>query len=115
MASSLKRPSASTPAPSRVISVRRSRTSPIRPSFTSATRSRVEFVPMSTTAACISVHRLYLVWERPPIEAGQQIRDREFGHLLTSGPGGRADVRNHYQVRSLQQRIVAVRWLGLGH
>ena len=44
------RPPASTPAPSRVTTVRRSSSSTTRPSSTSAMNSRVEFVPMSTTA-----------------------------------------------------------------
>ena len=50
MASSASRPLASTPSPSRVTSLRRS-SGRTRPSpVTSATSSRVEFVPRSATA-----------------------------------------------------------------
>ena len=91
IASSPRRPSASTPAPSRVTVVRRSSSSVTRPSSISATSSRVEFVPMSTTATrahdCAD-----LVGQRLAVEPGEQVLDREVGHPLARRPRGGADV-----------------------
>ena len=65
-----------------------------RPSSTSAMNSRVEFVPMSTTATHgTSAGRVDLVGHRLAVEPGEQVVDGELGHPLARGPGGRADVR----------------------
>ena len=112
IASSRRRPSLSTPAPSRVTVLTRSSSSVTRPSLDVGDqqpgRVRADVDDGDAAHAC---HR---VGHRLAGQRGQQVVDRHVGHPLARGVGGRADVGDDDQVGRAEQRIVGRERLGIG-
>ena len=85
---------------------------------TSATSSRVELVPMSTTATRSTAQAASAgadgVGHRPAVERREQVVDRAVGHGGAGRGRGRADVGDDEQVRRLVERVVGRERLGVG-